>query len=53
MCDIIVDEFLVKRYGVYPSSADKHTVATAAANYFECYKIREEDSLYRGGVSAF
>lgn len=53
MCDIIVDEFLMKRSGVYPSSADKHIVATATANYFKCYKICDENSSCKGGVSSF
>lgn len=53
MCDIIVDAFLIEKHGAYPSSAEKHAIATAAANYFKCYKIRKEDTEYKGGVSVF
>lgn len=53
VCDVIVDEFLIKKHGNYPPTAEKHAIATASANYLKCYKIREEDTLYRGGVSVF
>lgn len=53
MCDIIVDEFLIKKHGVYPPTAEKHALATASANYFKCYKICKEDTVYKGGVSIF